>query len=35
VSGRKLWVAQGGNSLWGVRMAAICDYHNPDYYARL
>ena len=30
-----LWVAQGGDSLWGVGMAAIRDYHNPDYQARL
>ncbi|KAG5303412.1 MARVEL domain-containing protein [Histoplasma capsulatum G186AR] len=25
-----MWVAQGGDSLWGVRMAAIHDYCSPD-----
>lgn len=30
-----LWVAQGGDSLWGVGMAAIRYYHNHDCQARL
>jgi predicted adenine nucleotide alpha hydrolase (AANH) superfamily ATPase len=35
--GRKklMWVAQGGDSLWGVRMAAIHDYYSHDCHARL
>lgn len=37
MSGRRepLWGAQGGDSLWGVGMAAIRYYHNPDSQARL
>lgn len=37
MSGRRewLWVGQGGGSLWGAGMAAIRDYHNSDYQARL
>lgn len=37
VPGRRerLWVDQGGDSLWSIRMAAIHDYHSPDYQACL
>lgn len=37
MSGRRapLWVAQGSDSVWGVGMAAIRDYHNPHQQTRL